>query len=66
MWKTIKGREVYMDDNGNIVRGVKRTLFDLVPAYVYRKDRNGGWNFVDKISESAFRAGINRGTIELI
>lgn len=63
-WHTICGCSVYIED-GRIIRGMKNN--DQLTAYVYRWDSGRGcWIRQDSITPAAFRAGIKRGTIQLI
>ena len=65
-WHTIYGRKVYVE-GGMVRRGIKEDRnHSQAAAYVYRASRRGGWDKEDGLSVAAFRAGIARGTIELL
>ena len=61
MWKEILGNEVYVED-GFVLRGVSNG----VAVYPYRKSRSGGWDLEKRLTESAFRSGVRRGTIRMM
>ena len=64
-WKTIKGNKVFLEKS-EIIRGTKTDENGSpVTAYVYRRVKDG-WQKVDHITEPAFRAGLNRGTVKLV
>ena len=65
-WHKLSGRDVFVDDNGQIVRGTKHTSNGDVTAYVYRYSKDcRAWIKEEKITPSAFCAGVKRGTIDL-
>ena len=65
-WKIAGGYDVYVED-GKVLRGIKLDHNGHeVAAYPYRQSRSGGWDLISGISLTAFRAGIRRGTMELM
>lgn len=65
-WHIISGRKVYIK-NSIVKRGIiQRSALDIVPGYVYRRVGTG-WGKEDHgVSVAAFRAGIKRGTIDIL
>lgn len=61
-WHTVCGYRVYCED-GLVLRGVN--LDHTRGTHVYRYKREGGWDREDRITVSAFRAGVRRGTIKM-
>lgn len=58
-WHIFYGMEVYVE-NGRVIRG----LLNGKRVHPFRKGRRAGeWDGVSGISVSAWRAGMNRGTI---
>lgn len=65
-WHDIYGRRVYVE-NDRILRGIIRhSPLNVVPGYVFRRV-GSGWGREDHgVSVNAFRAGVRRGTIDLM
>ena len=61
-WKKVCGYDVYVED-GMVKRGI--TSDGQRPLYLYRKAKGGGWDSTSPMTIAAFRAGVNRETIEL-
>jgi hypothetical protein len=54
-WHTIRGYIVLVK-NGQIIRGVKADRNkSLVPAYPYRKTRDGGYDLCSSVNVNTFR-----------
>lgn len=66
-WHTICGHDVYVED-GIIRRGVEqRSPLNIVPVYPYRyhaKGNRGWWR--EDMTVDAFRAGVKRGTVNML
>ena len=66
MWVKVYKYEVYVSENGKVVRGVKKdTNGSLVTAYPYTPSRYGGWELNQYLTLSAFRSRVRRGTVTM-
>jgi len=64
-WHIVSGLEVYIE-NDLILRGTKAdSNGSAVTAYLYRRNRKGGWNKAEPMTIGALKAGLVRGSIAL-
>lgn len=63
MWKIICGFSVYVENN-KIIRAMKN--HDTLPAAVYKKSKNGGWDKVENCNVYTFKAGYYKGNYTIM